>query len=236
MMLLVVYRESSLKHVFELDSYFVVFPVSNLDFDHANGYISTLNLISRAHHFKMDDHKDTECLHEMFIKQARKTPDSMAVVSDDGRSLTFNELDKITDVLALNFRHRGCGKDQVVGIYLEKCLEYPIAYIAALKAGGAYLPLELSYPEALLDSILKDAKPVTVVTTEDLRGRIPSSSHVTVLNKGWQQSLEKENESLGEVPPLSSSLDDLAYIVYSSGTTGQPKGIKYCKIVLPNCL
>lgn len=172
----------------------------------------------------MDDQKDV-CLHEMFIKQARKTPNTTAVVSDDGRSLTFKELDEITDTLALHFRHRGCGKDQVVGIYLDKCFEYPIAYIAALKAGGAYLPLELSYPEPLLASILKDASPVTVVTTEDLRGRIPSSTHVTVLNKAWKARLDKENESLGDLPPLQSSLDDLAYVVYSSGTTGQPKGI-----------
>lgn len=169
--------------------------------------------------------KNYECLHELFVKQARKTPNNTAVVSDDGRSLTFKELDELTDTLATNFRHHGCGKDRVVGIYLEKCLEYPIAYIAALKAGGAYMPLELSYPEPLLASILKDASPVTVVTTEDLRGRIPSSTHVTVLNRGWESRLEKENENFGNnLPPLESSHDDLAYVVYSSGTTGQPKG------------
>ncbi|KAK3755845.1 hypothetical protein QZH41_003937 [Actinostola sp. cb2023] len=172
----------------------------------------------------MDDEK-YGCLHEMFIEQARKTPDAAAVVSDDGRSLTFKELDEITDVLALHFRHRGCGKDQVVGLYIEKCLEYPVVYIAALKAGGAYLPLELSYPELLLASILKDAKPVTVVTTEDFRGRIPSSIPVTVLNKDWMKKIKQENEALGILPSLKSSLDDLAYVVYSSGTTGQPKDL-----------
>jgi non-ribosomal peptide synthetase component F len=170
------------------------------------------------------DYESYGCLHEIFIEQARKTPSAPAIVSDDGRTMTFEEVDHVTDVLAINLRHKGCGKDKVVGIYLEKCLEYPIVYIAALKAGGAYMPLELSYPESLLTSILEDAEPVTVVTTEDLRYRLPSSFPVTVLSKGWLERLRKENESLGNIPSVVSSLDDLAYVVYSSGTTGKPKG------------
>lgn len=178
------------------------------------------------------EYENNGCLHEMFVKQARESPKAPAVVCEDGRSLTFEELDEITDILATNLRHKGCGKDQVVGIYLEKCLEYPVVYIAALKAGGAYMPLELSYPEPLLNSILEDAQPVTVVTTEDLRNRLPESFPAIVLSKGWEERLKKENESFGSLQPVLSSLDDLAYVVYSSGTTGKPKGksIPYFKL------
>lgn len=161
----------------------------------------------------------------MFVRQAKKTPLATAVVCDDGRSLTFSELDRITDTLATNLRHKGCKKDSTVGIYLERCLEYPIAYIAAFKAGGAYLPLELSYPEHLLRSILDDAKPVAVVTTESLKAKLPSFVPAIVVNEGWEKRLAEENDTLAPLPrPAQSHLDDLAYVVYSSGTTGRPKG------------
>ncbi|XP_048589183.1 glycine betaine reductase ATRR isoform X2 [Nematostella vectensis] len=171
------------------------------------------------------DYEKYGCLHEIFTRQALKTPEKTAVVCDDGRHLNFSELNRLTDILASNLRHKGCGKDKVVGIYMERCLEYPIAYISALKAGGAYMPLELSYPENLLKSIFEDSSPVAIITTDELKSRLPSSVPVLVLSKGWDERLQKENKELGYLPPVESSLDDLAYVVYSSGTTGKPKGI-----------
>ena len=85
------------------------------------------------------------CLHEIFVRQMKITQQTAtAVVSDDGRSLSFSELDHLTDVLATNLRHKGVERNGAVGIFLERSLEYPLAYVAILKAGGAYLPLELS--------------------------------------------------------------------------------------------
>ena len=71
----------------------------------------------------------------MFIRQAKATPDNIAIVTADGRQMTYRELDDVTDVLATNLRIKGVQPDSVVGIYLSKVLEYPIAYIAILKAG-----------------------------------------------------------------------------------------------------
>ena len=171
------------------------------------------------------DYQSEGCLQEIFERQMKKTsPTATAVVSGDGRSLSFSELDNLSDVLATNLRHKGVKRDKAVGLYLERSLEYPVAYVAILKAGGAYMPLELSYPESLLHSILEDAKPAAVITSEHLKEKLPNSVDVITLNDGWEERLAKENESKPGLEKAKNSPDDLAYIVYSSGTTGKPKG------------
>ncbi len=74
-------------------------------------------------------------LHDLFVRQARKTPSQVAAVSADGRKLTFKELDEVTDILAAYLRLQGVRPDAIVGIYMERCLEYVISYIGILKAG-----------------------------------------------------------------------------------------------------
>ena len=170
------------------------------------------------------DYEKEGSLHQMFVRQAEKTPDVTAVVADDGRTLSFEELHRMTDVLAMYLRQKGCTIDSVVGIYMERSLEYPVAYIAALKAGGAYMPIELSYPEPLLLSIMEDAKPVAVITTLELKDRLPACVEVITLDDGWEQRLSEENEKFPPLSPVNVELDNLAYVVYSSGTTGRPKG------------
>ena len=171
------------------------------------------------------DYQSEGCLQEIFERQMKKcSPTATAVVSGDERSLSFSELDNLSDVLATNLRHKGVKRDKAVGLYLERSLEYPVAYVAILKAGGAYMPLELSYPESLLHSILEDAKPAAVITSEHLNEKLPNSVDVITLNDGWDERLAKENKAEPGLEKVKSSLDDLAYIVYSSGTTGKPKG------------
>lgn len=175
------------------------------------------------------DYENEGCLHEIFERQMKNTPPTAtAVVSGDGRSVSFSELDDLTNVLATNLRHRGVKRNSAVGIYLERSLEYPLAYISILKAGGAYMPLELSYPETLLYSILEDAKPAAIITSEHLKEKLPNSVDLILLNEGWDERLEMENASKPALEELKTKLDDLAYIVYSSGTTGKPKGMRLC--------
>lgn len=177
------------------------------------------------------DYENEGCLHEIFERQMKNTPPTAtAVVSGDGRSVSFSELDHLTDVLATNLRYRGVKRNSAVGIYLERSLEYPLAYIAILKAGGSYMPLELSYPETLLYSILEDSKPTAIITSENLKEKLPSSVDLILLNDGWDERLEKENSSKPALEKLKTTLDDLAYIVYSSGTTGKPKGMRLIKV------
>ena len=167
---------------------------------------------------------ELRCLNESFEIQAKKTPENIAIVSDDGRKLTYKELENATSILATNLRHKGCGKEIPVGIYMGRGMEFSIVYIAALRAGGGYLPIELAYPEPLLLSVIEDSQPCAVVTLPEHKDRLPSTVTVICLDEGWQKRLKEENEKCEPLPPLKVDLDDLAYIIYSSGTTGQPKG------------
>ncbi len=85
------------------------------------------------------DYQKHGCLHEMFMGQAKATPDNVAIVTADGRQMTFQQLDHVTDILATNLRIKGVIPDSIVGIYMPKILEYPVSYIAILKAGKSKL-------------------------------------------------------------------------------------------------
>ena len=120
----------------------------------------------------MDDYEKQGLLHEMFRRQAKLTPDRVAVIEATGRQMTFAELDRASDILADNLILKGVKPNTCVGIYLDKSLDYTVVYIAILKAGGAYLTLDISYPDLLLKSILEDSSPVAVVTDSSLAHRL----------------------------------------------------------------
>ncbi len=162
------------------------------------------------------------CLHELFMQQARKTPDAVAAVDGD-RRISYAELDRMTDHLAGYLQARGVTLDDPVGIFMEKSLEYIAAYIAILKAGGGYMPLDLEYPDALLGKILDEAQPKAVITKLPYADRLDDGRVPAILNIDSDMSWKEcryDKAAVAEITP-----DHLAYVVYSSGTTGEPKGI-----------
>lgn len=88
------------------------------------------------------------------------------------------------------------------------------------------MPLEVSYPPALLKAVLEDAKPIAVCTKVQFCGNLNGASTVPVLlDAGWLDRVQEENSQLAAFKhSVQVSLDDMAYTVYSSGTTGKPKG------------
>ena len=114
------------------------------------------------------------CLHRLFQLQAIRTPTTPAVVGGD-LVYTYRELDKATDALSGYLQNHGVHFDEPVGIFMDTCAEYVLPYIAALKAGGAYMPLDLAYPRSLLKKILSEAKPKVVVTKSEYADRSASS-------------------------------------------------------------
>jgi amino acid adenylation domain-containing protein/thioester reductase-like protein len=159
------------------------------------------------------------CLHELFEEQARRTPDALALV-DRSTSLTYSELDRQAGLLASHLRSIGVGPDEPVGVYMERRAEYVVACLAAMKAGGAYLTLELAYPPPLLAEVVADAAPRVVLTQGRYAKRLPERVDRLCLDGGWEEGLL---EGPADKPGIGQK--NLAFVSYSSGTMGKPKGI-----------
>ena len=160
-------------------------------------------------------------LHELFEEQARRTPEARAIVGPWGTT-TYRELDGQTGRLAAHLKALGVGPDVTVGVYMERRPEFVVACLAALRAGGAFLPLELAYPDSMIEEVLADARPRVVVTTEEHEANLPEGQERLVLDGDWESALAGD-EPGGDGP--RPTLDSLAFVSYSSGTTGKPKGI-----------
>ena len=159
------------------------------------------------------------CLHELFEEQVRRSPQGLAVV-DPRVSLTYEELDRQAELLAGYLREQGVGPDEVVAVYLDKCAEYVVACLAAMKAGGAFLPLEMAYPRSMVEEVLADSEPRVVLTQRRYEGNLPESQDRFCVDEGWENRLDGD-----KAPGQKPALDNLAFVSYSSGTTGKPKGI-----------
>ncbi|GLW56066.1 non-ribosomal peptide synthetase [Kitasatospora phosalacinea] len=158
---------------------------------------------------------DDVTLPELFARTVAAAPDAVAVVSGDV-SLTFAELDRATTRLARTLRERGVGREAVVGVLAERSVEMLVAIVAVLKAGGAYLPLDVSLPPARMTYMLEDSKAAVVLAQADRAALVPPS--VTVLE------LSADAGDAGE-PLEAGSATDAAYVIYTSGSTGAPKGV-----------
>lgn len=165
------------------------------------------------------------CVHELFEDQAKKTPHAVAAVFND-QHLTYGELDARANQLAYWLREKQVGPEIRVGIFMERSVEMLASLLGVLKAGGAYLPLDLRYPKERLAFMLQDAQPAVILTQRQCLDALPPSrAQILCLDPcDGERSLSEANGTYYDQPRPHP--DNLAYVIYTSGSTGRPKGVE----------
>ncbi len=158
-------------------------------------------------------------VHALFTALARAQPNA-TVASYREQSLSYHELDELSNQLAHHLLASGVGPETAVAVCLRPSLEVLVTMLAIWKARGVYLPLDPSHPEALIGRMLDEAKPKLVLTTTAL----------AELTAAWPQLCFDRDADLYRglprtQPATEPSLDDTAYLLYTSGTTGKSKGV-----------
>lgn len=161
-------------------------------------------------------------LSALFSQQVRATPDAVAL-EDDTITYTYGELEREVNALARRLVKYGVERDIQVGVLLPRSAQYVVACLAALCAGGAFLVLETAYPPELLADVIDDASPAVVVTSKAEAVKIKAGTPLLVLDDTPSDTQEGADEAFPL--PAEEDLDRLAFVAYSSGTTGKPKGI-----------
>ncbi|WP_052868013.1 amino acid adenylation domain-containing protein [Streptomyces niger] len=156
---------------------------------------------------------------DLFEEQARRRPDAVAVVCGE-LSLSYRELDSRANRLAHLLAGSGARPGAFVGVCLPRSLDLPVALLAVLKTGAAYLPLDPSYPEERVAWMMQDADPVVVVGTSEV---LPAGDAVLLLDDPAVAARLADTRDVA--PPVVRDPGDAAYMIYTSGSTGRPKGV-----------
>ncbi len=197
----------------------------------ANQPVSRLPLLSEAETRQItvewnntqSDYPKELCVHQLLEEQARRTPDSIAVVCE-GVQLTYAELNEKANQLAAYLAELGVGVGSLVGVFVERSVEMLVALMGVLKAGGAYVPMDPTYPAARIAFVLEDAKASVLLTQKRLIGLLPTSAaRVICLDADWEAIARAKREDRSISSPGS---EELAYVIYTSGSTGKPKGVE----------
>ncbi|SDG46300.1 amino acid adenylation domain-containing protein [Paenibacillus sp. cl6col] len=181
--------------------------------------LTELEKIMRDFNPVIPDSRPATTLARQFEQQVFLQPDRIALVHN-GRKLTYNELNKQANRLANMLRTEwNIQHNEFVAVRMGQGIEYIISILAILKAGSAYLPIDMEYPDERIHFIL-----------EDSQARFMLVQHVDDIPQGHMVSTLVVTESLSRELPMDNldvptKAEDLAYLLYTSGTTGQPKGV-----------
>ncbi len=191
-------------------------------------HIGNLNMLSAKEYALLHQWNETDVafightktLVELFAEQVVRSPDATAVVFHND-SLSYRELDQRANQLAHYLCDNGVVAESLVAVCLDRSIEMVVALLGILKSGGAYVPIDPSYPEDRISYMISDSKASMIITCEQFLSHI-SEHGARVICLGTDNALSAYPV---ESPQVHVSPEHLAYVIYTSGSTGKPKGV-----------
>lgn len=160
-----------------------------------------------------------ETLLDLWNRQAALTPGAVAVIND-GRSMTYRELDERSTDMAAALKQYNLRRDDIVALLCTRSFDCVVGAMAVIKAGAAYLPIEGGLPEERIRYILKDCGARVVVASAKLLEKCPKDAGLEILRADTAFARQPYTRMESANRP-----EDLAYVIYTSGSTGTPKGV-----------
>lgn len=164
------------------------------------------------------DYPRDKTITQLFEEQVEKTPDNIAVVFEN-QKLTYRELNEKANSLASYLRSQKIGRNDIVGIMVNRSLEMIISILAVLKSGACYVPIDPEYPQDRIEYMLNNSNTKLLLTFKRLENKVTFDNKLFVELDNELYNSNKDNLININKP------DDLAYIIYTSGSTGKPKGV-----------
>ncbi len=159
-------------------------------------------------------------LDSLFVKQARANPDRVAILHR-GSKTSYKQLDRRSEQIAELLTRNGVVSTALVALCMHRTVDMVACLLGILKAGAAYVPVDPEYPEDRIQYILNDSEAGVILTTSNLKQTLRLAGQIICVDEHWDDPNIESPLALG----LSGDPEALAYLMYTSGTTGQPKGV-----------
>ncbi|MDP9079353.1 MAG: amino acid adenylation domain-containing protein [Bacteroidota bacterium] len=187
---------------------------------------------------QLDAWNNTQCdypkntpLHQLISERAARIPSETAITFNKQKT-TYKELNERANQLAAVLVKNGVKKGDKVAFSMDRCSEMVISMLAIMKSGAIYIPLDPIFPINRINYMLEDSQAVVLLTSQNYKGKYQSNAKELVLEDEWLTINEYPNTD----PEITVNGEDLVYILYTSGSTGMPKGVQIAQHNLVNFL